>query len=155
MANFTPIRNTITHFMTSISVASVLQSVVIFSFIFAMSHFSCETEYAEYRRIFYVIDFSTAISLFGLGTLLLRKPLKCLYSDIVPTVFIINLIQLVTVLVLLIIQSLPIIKYIEIVSFVFLNTLYQLCVTVLVMTNSAFGRRFAFNMLFPIVLINW
>lgn len=128
--------------MTSISVASVLQSVVIFSFIFAMSHFSCETEYAEYRRIFYVIDFSTAISLFGLGTLLLRKPLKCLYSDIVPTVFIINLIQLVTVLVLLIIQSLPIIKYIEIVSFVFLNTLYQLCVTVLVMTNS---RRLYFT----------
>lgn len=134
--SFTRILNTITHFMTSISVASVLQSMVIFAFIFTMSHFSIETEYAEYRKTFYVVDFSTAISLFGLGTLILRKPIKSLYDDIVPTMLIINTIQLISVLVFLFIQHLSFVKYLQIVSFIFLETIYQLIVSVIVLKNA-------------------
>lgn len=136
MVNFTRIHNTVTHFMTSISVASVLQSMVIFAFIFTMSHFSVETEYAEYRKTFYVVDFTTAISLFGLGTLILRKPLKSLYNDIVPTILIINTIQLVTVLVFLFIQHLSFVKYIQIALFVFLETIYQIIISVIVLKNA-------------------
>lgn len=119
--------------MTSISVASVLQSVVIFAFIFTMSHFSSETEYAEYRRTFYIVDFTTALSLFGLGTLMLRKPIKALYTDIIPMVLIINSIQIVTVSVFVFIQHLTFLRYLEIVLFIFLNTLYHLSVSVIVL----------------------
>lgn len=100
-----------------------------------MSHFSNVEEYAEYRRFFYVVDFSTAISLFGLNTLLLRKPLRSLYEDIIPTIIIINVIQLIVVLFFMFIQHFTIIKYIEIVLFVALNTLYQLCVSIIVLKN--------------------
>ena len=135
LVNFSRIRKTIIDFMTSISVASVLQSVVIFAFIFTMSHFSSETEYAEYRRTFYVVDFTTVLSLFGLGTLLLRKPLKNLYTDIAPMVLIINTIQAITVSIFVIIQKLSFDRYLEIVFFVFINTLYQLIVSVIVLKN--------------------
>lgn len=128
--------------MTSISVASVLQSVVIFAFIFTMSHFSSETEYAEYRRTFYVVDFTTALSLFGLGTLMLRKPIKALYNDIVPMVLIINFIQIVTVTVFVFIQHLTLLRYLEIVLFIFFNTLYHLSISVIVLKNE---RRLYFR----------
>ncbi len=133
--NFTRILSTITNFMTSISVASVLQSIVIFAFIFTMSHFAVETEYAEYRKVFYVVDFSTAISLFGLSNLILRKPTKSLYEDIISTILIINAIQLMSVLVFMYIQHFSLLRYLEIVSFIFLNTLYQVSVSIIVLKN--------------------
>lgn len=122
--------------MTSISVASVLQSMVIFAFVFTMSHYSVETEYAEYCKVFYIIDFSTAISLFGLSNLILRKPAKSLYDDIIPTIIIINAIQLLSVLVFVFIQHLSLLQYLEIVLFVFLNTIYQIIVSIIVLKNA-------------------
>lgn len=136
LANFSRIRKTVFQFLTSISVASMLQSIVIFAFIFAMSHYSNVEEYAEYRKTFYVIDFSTAISLFGLGTLILRKPLKSLYNDILPIVIIINTIQLISVTVFMFIQHFTLIRFVEMVVFIALNTAYQLCVSVIVIKNA-------------------
>ena len=122
-------------FITSFSVASMLQSVAIFAFIFIMSHLATIDAYAEYRKTFYVIDFTTAISLFGLNTLLLRKSISSLYSDILPTVIIINLIQVISVFVFMVIQGFPLLKYWEIVFFISLNTLYQICVSILILSK--------------------
>ena len=122
-------------FITSFSVASMLQSVAIFAFIFIMSHLATIDAYAEYRKTFYVIDFTTAISLFGLNTLLLRKSIRSLYSDILPTVIIINLIQVISVFVFMVIQGFPLLKYLEIVFFISLNTLYQICVSILILSK--------------------
>lgn len=141
LAYFTQIHKVVSQFVTSISVASVFQSVAIFAFIFTMSHFADEVEYAEYRRIFYIIDFTTAIALFGLGTLILRKSLNSLYDNIIAIVLIINTIQLISVLVFAFIQHLSLLKYVEIVSFIALNTLYQLTVSVIVIKNE---RKFYF-----------
>lgn len=133
--NFIQMRNAFIKFITSFSVASMLQNVAIFAFIFAMSHFATVDDYAEYRKTFYIIDFTTAISLFGFNTLLLRKPIKSLYGDILPIIIIINIIQLISVFVFMIIQGFPVYKYLEIVFFISLNTLYQICVSVLILSK--------------------
>ncbi len=122
--------------MTSISMASVLQSVVIFAFIITMSHFSNENEYSEYRKVFYIVDFTTAISMFGLGSLILRKPIKELYNNILSILFIINAIQLISVMVFMYIQHFTVVRYIEIIFIIALNTAYHLIISIIVLRNA-------------------
>lgn len=139
MGNYTQTHNVLisaTNFLTSISIASVLQSVVIFAFIMTMSHFSSENEYSEYRKIFYIIDFTTAISMFGSGALILRKPIKEIYNNIISIVLIINSIQLIAVLVFMFIQHFTFIKYIEIIFFIALNTTYHIVISIIVLRNA-------------------
>lgn len=91
-----------------------------------MSYFSEVSEYAQYRKYFYIIDFTTALSLFGINTLLLRKDKDFISSNIVSSILIIDFLSLLSIVVFGIINSLSWIVFVQILFFVILNTLYQI-----------------------------
>ena len=112
--------------LTSISTASVLQSVVIFSYIYFMSHFADVSEYALYRKYFYVVDFTTALSLFGINTLLLRKDKDYIRGNIVNSLLIVNTLSTFILIVFSLTRGFSWDVFLQLFIFLILNTLYQI-----------------------------
>lgn len=91
-----------------------------------MSYFSEVSEYAQYRKYFYVIDFTTALSLFGINTLLLRKDKEFISYNIISSILIINLLSFISIVAFGIIKDFSCVVFVQVLLFVFLNTLYQI-----------------------------
>lgn len=59
--------------LTTFSVISCIQTIVVYLYVLFLTRFASETEYAHYISITYIVDFTVAISLFGFNLLILRE----------------------------------------------------------------------------------
>lgn len=125
------LKKIVNNVVSSFSTASIFQSLLIFSFIFTMSHYSDVEEYAYYRKVFYIIDFSTVISLFGVNNLLLRKNFDYYYENITSVISLFFAINIIATTIFAVLNSFSFGEFVLISCFVFFNALYQVIISLL------------------------